>query len=79
MVMNDMIGRKHSIMMSVIPSTAGFYMMATAKEWLLLHLGRFFTGIAGGIAASSVPVGTYLVHFVFVVVQILNLKKHNPS
>ncbi|KAB5567229.1 hypothetical protein PHYPO_G00230380 [Pangasianodon hypophthalmus] len=56
MVMNDKIGRKHSIMISVIPSTAGFLMMAAAnKVWLLL-LGRLLTGIAGGITASSIPV-----------------------
>ncbi|MCJ8734740.1 hypothetical protein PDJAM_G00238920 [Pangasius djambal] len=56
MVMNDIIGRKHSIMISVIPSTAGFLMMAAAdKVWLLL-LGRLLTGIAAGITASSIPV-----------------------
>ncbi|XP_017323264.1 solute carrier family 2, facilitated glucose transporter member 6 [Ictalurus punctatus] len=56
MVMNDRIGRKHTIMISVIPSTAGFVMMVAAhKVWLLL-LGRLLTGIAGGITASSIPV-----------------------
>ncbi|KAI5610388.1 solute carrier family 2, facilitated glucose transporter member 6 [Silurus asotus] len=56
MVLNDKIGRKHSIMISVIPSTAGFLMMAAAnKVWLLL-LGRLLTGVAGGITASSIPV-----------------------
>ncbi|XP_060786893.1 solute carrier family 2, facilitated glucose transporter member 6-like [Neoarius graeffei] len=54
--MNDKVGRKHSIMISVIPSIAGFLMMAAAKEWLLLLLGRLLTGIAAGITASSIPV-----------------------
>ncbi|KAF4072539.1 hypothetical protein AMELA_G00264020 [Ameiurus melas] len=56
MLMNDKFGRKHSIMISVIPSTVGFVMMANANEWLLLLLGRLFTGIAAGISASSIPV-----------------------
>ncbi|KAK2841338.1 hypothetical protein Q7C36_012917 [Tachysurus vachellii] len=56
MVLNDKIGRKHSIMISVIPSTAGFLMIVAGhKVWLLL-LGRLLTGIAGGITASSIPV-----------------------
>ncbi|XP_053360820.1 solute carrier family 2, facilitated glucose transporter member 6-like [Clarias gariepinus] len=56
MVMNDKIGRKHSIMISVIPSTAGFLMMAAAHQVWLLLLGRLLTGFAGGITASSIPV-----------------------
>lgn len=59
MVMNDKIGRKHSIMISVIPSTAGFLMMAAAHQVWLLLLGRLLTGFAGGITASSIPVGTF--------------------
>ncbi|KAK3540460.1 hypothetical protein QTP70_031001, partial [Hemibagrus guttatus] len=56
MLIIDKIGRKHTIMMSVIPSTAGFLMIAPAnKVWLLL-LGRWCTGISAGITASSVPV-----------------------
>lgn len=59
MVMNDKIGRKHSIMISVIPSTAGFLMIAAAQKVWLLLLGRLLTGIAGGITSSSIPVGTF--------------------
>ncbi|XP_058246526.1 solute carrier family 2, facilitated glucose transporter member 6-like isoform X2 [Hemibagrus wyckioides] len=56
MLIIDKIGRKHTIMMSVIPSTVGFLTIAPAnKVWLLL-LGRCFTGVAAGITASSVPV-----------------------
>lgn len=60
MAMNDSIGRKLSIMISSIPSTAGFLMMAVAKEKSLLYCGRLFTGISAGITSSSVPVGTFL-------------------
>ncbi|KAF4072538.1 hypothetical protein AMELA_G00264010 [Ameiurus melas] len=56
MLMNDKLGRKHSIMISVIPFTAGFLLMAVATEWLMLFLGRLLTGIASGITASSIPV-----------------------
>lgn len=60
MVMNDKFGRKHSIMISAIPSTAGFLIMALARNWVQLFLGRLFTGVAAGIASSSIPVGTIL-------------------
>ncbi|KAF5905545.1 solute carrier family 2, facilitated glucose transporter member 6, partial [Clarias magur] len=56
-VMNDKFGRKRSIMLSVTPLMAGFLMMATAKERLLLLMGRLLTGVAAGIAASSIPAG----------------------
>ncbi|XP_026783687.2 solute carrier family 2, facilitated glucose transporter member 6 isoform X2 [Pangasianodon hypophthalmus] len=56
MWLNDKIGRKHSIMISVIPFLVGFLVMAAALEWWWLLLGRLFTGIASGITASSIPV-----------------------
>ncbi|KAM9475868.1 solute carrier family 2, facilitated glucose transporter member 6-like [Clarias gariepinus] len=56
MVMNDKFGRKHSIMISAIPSTAGFLIMALARNWVQLFLGRLFTGVAAGIASSSIPI-----------------------
>ncbi|TSO77779.1 Solute carrier family 2, facilitated glucose transporter member 6 [Bagarius yarrelli] len=60
MVLIDKIGRKHSIMISVIPSMAGFLILAVAHKVCLLLLGRLFTGIAAGIQASSIPVGLIL-------------------
>ncbi|KAK1801058.1 hypothetical protein P4O66_022762 [Electrophorus voltai] len=56
MLLNDKIGRKLSIMMSAVPSTAGFLLMGAAQNIWMLLLGRFLTGIAGGITASSIPV-----------------------
>ncbi|XP_036433965.1 solute carrier family 2, facilitated glucose transporter member 6 [Colossoma macropomum] len=56
MLMNDRTGRKLSIMLSVVPSTAGYLLMGAAQNVWMLLLGRFLTGIAGGITASSIPV-----------------------
>ncbi|XP_022526318.2 solute carrier family 2, facilitated glucose transporter member 6 [Astyanax mexicanus] len=56
MLMNDRIGRKLSIMISAVPSTAGYLVMGAAQGFWMLLLGRFLTGIAAGITASSIPV-----------------------
>ncbi|XP_076860242.1 solute carrier family 2, facilitated glucose transporter member 6 [Brachyhypopomus gauderio] len=56
MLLNDRIGRKLSIMMSAVPSTLGFLIMGSAQNVWMLLLGRFLTGIAGGITSSSIPV-----------------------
>ncbi|XP_062263747.1 solute carrier family 2, facilitated glucose transporter member 6 [Platichthys flesus] len=56
MLLNDMIGRKLSIMMSAVPSTIGYLLMGGAVNIWMLHLGRFLTGIAGGMTAASIPV-----------------------
>nr|QDF45863.1 glucose transporter 6 [Lateolabrax maculatus] len=56
MLLNDMIGRKLSIMMSAVPSTIGYMLMGGAVDLWMLHLGRFLTGIAGGMTAASIPV-----------------------
>uniref|UniRef100_A0A8B9JKV0 Solute carrier family 2 member 6 n=1 Tax=Astyanax mexicanus TaxID=7994 RepID=A0A8B9JKV0_ASTMX len=59
MLMNDRIGRKLSIMISAVPSTAGYLVMGAAQGFWMLLLGRFLTGIAAGITASSIPVGYF--------------------
>lgn len=56
MVLNDRVGRKLSIMLSAVPSTVGYLLMAAAQDVWMLHLGRFLTGIAGGMTAASIPV-----------------------
>uniref|UniRef100_A0A3Q3EP73 Solute carrier family 2, facilitated glucose transporter member 6-like n=1 Tax=Labrus bergylta TaxID=56723 RepID=A0A3Q3EP73_9LABR len=56
MLLNDLIGRKLSIMMSAIPSTIGYMLMGGAVDLWMLHLGRFLTGVAGGMTAASIPV-----------------------
>ncbi|XP_042360219.1 solute carrier family 2, facilitated glucose transporter member 6 [Plectropomus leopardus] len=56
MLLNDMIGRKLSIMMSAVPSTIGYMLMGGAFNLWMLHVGRFLTGVAGGMTAASIPV-----------------------
>ncbi|KAM4716421.1 solute carrier family 2, facilitated glucose transporter member 6 [Anableps anableps] len=56
MLLNDLIGRKMSIMMSAVPSAAGYTLMGGAVNLWMLHVGRFLTGVAGGMTAASIPV-----------------------
>ncbi|XP_033998215.1 solute carrier family 2, facilitated glucose transporter member 6 [Trematomus bernacchii] len=56
MLLNDLIGRKLSIMTSAVPSTIGYLLMGGASDFWMLLLGRFLTGVAGGMTAGSIPV-----------------------
>uniref|UniRef100_A0A8C9PIH5 Solute carrier family 2 member 6 n=1 Tax=Spermophilus dauricus TaxID=99837 RepID=A0A8C9PIH5_SPEDA len=56
MVLNDLLGRKLSIMFSAIPSAAGYALMAGAHGLWMLLLGRTLTGFAGGLTAACIPV-----------------------
>lgn len=56
MLLNDLIGRKMSIMISAVPSSIGYMLMGGAVELWMLHFGRFLTGVAGGMTAASIPV-----------------------
>ncbi|XP_061567871.1 solute carrier family 2, facilitated glucose transporter member 6-like [Cololabis saira] len=56
MLLNDLIGRKLSIMMSAVPSAIGYMLMGGAVDLWMLHLGCFLTGVAGGMTAASIPV-----------------------
>uniref|UniRef100_A0A8C5LJ38 Solute carrier family 2 (facilitated glucose transporter), member 6 n=1 Tax=Jaculus jaculus TaxID=51337 RepID=A0A8C5LJ38_JACJA len=56
MVLNDLLGRKLSIMFSAIPSATGYALMASAYGLWMLLLGRTLTGFAGGLTAACIPV-----------------------
>ncbi|KAL4630027.1 solute carrier family 2, facilitated glucose transporter member 6-like [Arapaima gigas] len=56
MLLNDMIGRKMSIMISAVPSTMGYLLMGAAQARWMLWLGRILTGIASGMTAASIPI-----------------------
>lgn len=56
MVLNDLLGRKLSIMVSAVPSAAGYALMAGARAFWMLLLGRTLTGFAGGLTAACIPV-----------------------
>nr|XP_036276304.1 solute carrier family 2, facilitated glucose transporter member 6 isoform X2 [Pipistrellus kuhlii] len=55
MVLNDLLGRKLSIMFSAVPSAAGYALMAGARAFWMLLLGRTLTGFAGGLTAACIP------------------------
>ncbi|KAM5329289.1 solute carrier family 2, facilitated glucose transporter member 6 isoform 2-T2 [Glossophaga mutica] len=56
MLLNDLLGRKLSIMFSAVPSVAGYALMAGARGLWMLLLGRLLTGFAGGLTAACIPV-----------------------
>ncbi|XP_048208848.1 solute carrier family 2, facilitated glucose transporter member 6 [Perognathus longimembris pacificus] len=56
MVLNDLLGRKLSIMFSAVPLAAGYALMAGAQGLWMLQLGRTLTGFAGGLTAACIPV-----------------------
>ncbi|KAM5146646.1 solute carrier family 2, facilitated glucose transporter member 6 [Mantella aurantiaca] len=56
MFLNDWLGRKLSIMFSVLPAAIGFLLMGSAQHISMLLLGRILTGLAGGLTSSSIPV-----------------------
>lgn len=56
MLLNDLLGRKLSIMFSAVPSVAGYALMAGARGLWMLLLGRILTGFAGGLTAACIPV-----------------------
>ncbi|CAO2598167.1 Solute carrier family 2, facilitated glucose transporter member 6, partial [Lemmus lemmus] len=56
MVLNDLLGRKPSIMFSAVPSVIGYALMAGARGLWMLLLGRTLTGFAGGLTAACIPV-----------------------
>ncbi|XP_006900623.1 PREDICTED: solute carrier family 2, facilitated glucose transporter member 6 isoform X1 [Elephantulus edwardii] len=56
MLLNDLLGRKLSIMVSAVPSATGYALMAGARGFWMLLLGRTLTGFAGGLTAACIPV-----------------------
>ncbi|KAM4634177.1 solute carrier family 2, facilitated glucose transporter member 6 [Polymixia lowei] len=56
MLLNDVIGRKLSIMMSALPSSIGYMLLGGAVDRWMLNVGRFLTGVAGGMTSASIPV-----------------------
>uniref|UniRef100_A0A8C6TR77 Solute carrier family 2, facilitated glucose transporter member 8 n=1 Tax=Neogobius melanostomus TaxID=47308 RepID=A0A8C6TR77_9GOBI len=53
MLFNDVLGRKMSIMLSAVPS---YMLMGGASNRSMLYVGRFLTGLAGGMTSASIPV-----------------------
>ena len=54
----DKLGRKYTVMLSTLPFCLGWLLIIVARNFLLLCLGRVFTGIGTGMCSLSVP--TYI-------------------
>uniref|UniRef100_A0A4W3GE83 Solute carrier family 2 member 6 n=1 Tax=Callorhinchus milii TaxID=7868 RepID=A0A4W3GE83_CALMI len=54
-LLNNCLGRKTIILVSIVPCVAGFALMAAAQAIWMLDFGRTLTGIAGGISVASIP------------------------
>ncbi|CAM6098701.1 unnamed protein product [Calypogeia fissa] len=51
----DYFGRKGGLILSCIPSIGGFLLVAFAQSTIPLYVGRFATGLAGGVVCFIVP------------------------
>ncbi|XP_038637739.1 solute carrier family 2, facilitated glucose transporter member 6-like [Scyliorhinus canicula] len=56
MLLNDLLGRKLTIMVSGVPSVFGFAIMGSAQYVWMLDVGRALTGIAAGMVSGAIPV-----------------------
>lgn len=56
--LNQMYGRKRTMLLLVIPYTIGWILVTTAGNLAMLFIGRFFLGIAGGAFCITAPTYT---------------------
>ncbi|XP_044734814.1 facilitated trehalose transporter Tret1-like isoform X2 [Chrysoperla carnea] len=54
----DVIGRKITMLLLIIPFTIGWCLIYWAESVLMLYFGRFLTGLAGGAFCVSAPLYT---------------------
>lgn len=54
----DLIGRKLAMLLLVIPFIAGYLIIIFANSLVMLYVGRFITGMAGGAFCVSAPMYT---------------------
>lgn len=54
--LSDKIGRKHTLILFVIPVMIGFIIKAFANTIMLLYVARFLCGLSGGAVFSLVPI-----------------------
>lgn len=62
----DRIGRRHTLIVAMIPLIMGWTLIATANSHTLLLIGRFLAGLSGGFmgAPSQVNLGSPLLEAV---------------
>lgn len=54
--LSDRIGRKHTLILFVVPIMIGFLMKAFAKTITVLYIARFLCGLTAGAVFSLVPI-----------------------
>ncbi|KZC09341.1 Facilitated trehalose transporter Tret1 [Dufourea novaeangliae] len=57
-ILADLIGRKNSMLLMVVPFTVGWLCVICANSVLLFYIGRFITGVASGAFCVAAPMYT---------------------
>lgn len=57
-ILTDMIGRKYSMLLMVVPFTIGWLLIIFAKSVIMFYIGRFITGLSGGAFCVAAPIYT---------------------
>lgn len=54
----DLIGRKKTLLLLIVPFTVGWALIVFANSVIMLYLGRLFTGMAAGASCVAAPLYT---------------------
>lgn len=57
-IFSDIIGRKYSMLLMVVPFTAGWLLIILANSVTMFYIGRFIIGISGGAFCVAAPIYT---------------------
>ncbi|XP_043263388.1 facilitated trehalose transporter Tret1-2 homolog isoform X3 [Colletes gigas] len=57
-ILTDLIGRKYSMLLMVVPFTVGWLLIILANTVPMFYIGRFITGISGGAFCVVAPMYT---------------------
>lgn len=57
-ILTDMIGRKYSMLLMVVPFSIGWLLIIFAKSVIMFYIGRFITGLSGGAFCVAAPIYT---------------------
>lgn len=57
-ILCDMIGRKTSMLVLVVPFTVGWVMIIWSQSVVMFYIGRFITGLSGGAFCVTAPLYT---------------------
>ena len=57
-ILADLVGRKHAMLIMVVPFILGWLLIICANSLLMLYIGRFIIGISGGGFCIAAPMYT---------------------